>query len=413
MSVKQLQTRIEQLSVDIERQKEVLKQLECNKRATQRQLNDILDPVARLPLEISSEIFIQCLPARPKPGASRAPMLLLNICNAWTDIALATPALWSSIHVEFPRVEGFDELLGMWLKRARNRPLSISLHNHFDAGVGPLVRQHAHLLKNLEIYCDENNTELSALMGPFPLLTTLTIGCSPDADDNTFIFSPADIRDILRFAPNLVECTFDNLTHVGGFIDTLVLPSLRRLDFKRHIGFDSDDGFLRYLTLPSLETLTLFMLDISTHDLVHFLERSSPPLQKLTLAAHDDLDLAQLEKCLRLSPTITHFQVNLFDHPQGPFFAALAGYLSHFLPNLHTMAVHIAYYEISPTSYDTLFRALSVRRTQIGCLELIWSSDSDAEASQPSPNICASFRQLVADGMKVHIGTEDCNYISV
>ncbi|KAJ7102794.1 hypothetical protein C8R44DRAFT_808554 [Mycena epipterygia] len=411
MSVKQLQARIAQLSVDIEKQKEVLKQLERSKRATQRQLNDILDPVARLPLEISSEIFIQCLSPYPEPGASHIPMLLLNICNTWTDIALATPALWSSVHVEFPRVEGFDELLGLWLKRARNRPLSISLHNTFDAGVGALVHQHAHLLKNLEIYFDEN-TELSAWMGPFPLLTTLTIGL-PDADADQLIFSPAEIREILCLCPNLVECTFDNLTCIDRFIETLVLPSLRHLAFGDPIELDSDDVILKYLTLPSLEALTLSMLDISTRDLVHFLERSSPPLQKLTLGAHDDLDLVQLEKCLRLSPTITHFQMNLFDHPQGPFFAALAEYLSHFLPNLHTMTVHITYYEFSPISYDALLHALSVRRTQIGCFELIWFSDSAAEALKPSANICASFRQLVADGMKVHIGSQDLNYISV
>ncbi|KAJ7657481.1 hypothetical protein B0H17DRAFT_870855, partial [Mycena rosella] len=64
----------------------------------------VRDPVSRLPLEISSEIFIQCLPStsNPQPGARDIPMLLLNICNAWTDIALSTPALWEAIHIQFP-----------------------------------------------------------------------------------------------------------------------------------------------------------------------------------------------------------------------------------------------------------------------------------------------------------------------
>ncbi|KAJ7748784.1 hypothetical protein DFH07DRAFT_713969, partial [Mycena maculata] len=64
----------------------------------QREVLAVHDPLARLPLEISSEIFLQCLPPLPEPGAHHVPMLFLNICNAWTSIALSTPALWASIH---------------------------------------------------------------------------------------------------------------------------------------------------------------------------------------------------------------------------------------------------------------------------------------------------------------------------
>ncbi|KAJ7026978.1 hypothetical protein C8F04DRAFT_896624, partial [Mycena alexandri] len=56
----------------------------------------------RLPLEIASEIFIHSLPSVPSAGALDSPMLLLRICNSWTDIALSTPNLWSSIHLDFP-----------------------------------------------------------------------------------------------------------------------------------------------------------------------------------------------------------------------------------------------------------------------------------------------------------------------
>ncbi|KAJ6525044.1 hypothetical protein DFH09DRAFT_936989, partial [Mycena vulgaris] len=98
MSVTELQRRIVELSADIVRQKEVLQQLETRKGAAQRQLNAIRDPVARLPLEISSEIFIRYLPSRPKPGGRHVPMLFLDICNAWADIAISTPTLWASIH---------------------------------------------------------------------------------------------------------------------------------------------------------------------------------------------------------------------------------------------------------------------------------------------------------------------------
>ncbi|KAJ7757794.1 hypothetical protein DFH07DRAFT_706267, partial [Mycena maculata] len=95
--------RIQALSVDIERQKQVLKKLETDEILALRQLNAVLDPLARLPLEISSEIFFQCLPPIPEPGATRVPLLLLNVCNSWSCIAISTPALWASIRVQFPR----------------------------------------------------------------------------------------------------------------------------------------------------------------------------------------------------------------------------------------------------------------------------------------------------------------------
>ncbi|KAJ7860494.1 hypothetical protein B0H13DRAFT_1549274, partial [Mycena leptocephala] len=54
------------------------------------------------PLELSSEIFLYCLPPRPKPAAHNVPMLLLKICSTWTSIALSTPALWAAMELVFP-----------------------------------------------------------------------------------------------------------------------------------------------------------------------------------------------------------------------------------------------------------------------------------------------------------------------
>ncbi|KAJ7457905.1 hypothetical protein B0H11DRAFT_1738048, partial [Mycena galericulata] len=97
--MEELQAHIEKISADIEQQKKILNDLERSKRLAKRQLSALRDPVTRLPFEISSEIFIQCLPFLPEPGAHKLPMILLNICNAWTDIALSTPTLWSATHI--------------------------------------------------------------------------------------------------------------------------------------------------------------------------------------------------------------------------------------------------------------------------------------------------------------------------
>lgn len=133
--------------------RKLLKKLEPEKSLVQKQLNAILHPVLRLPLEISSEIFIQSLPpSHPEPGAHHVPMLLLNVCNAWTTIALSTPTLWAGIHIVFPCARGLKEVLPTWLHRAQRRPLSISLEGKMERGVADVIWEHGQL-KNLQI-CD-------------------------------------------------------------------------------------------------------------------------------------------------------------------------------------------------------------------------------------------------------------------
>ncbi|KAJ6507611.1 hypothetical protein DFH09DRAFT_1334480 [Mycena vulgaris] len=63
--------------------------------------------MARLPLEISSDIFTRCLPATPRADPLTTPMVFLKI--------------------EFPRAPGFEHLFDAWLKYAGSRATSISL----------------------------------------------------------------------------------------------------------------------------------------------------------------------------------------------------------------------------------------------------------------------------------------------
>ncbi|KAJ6608263.1 hypothetical protein B0H10DRAFT_1711402, partial [Mycena sp. CBHHK59/15] len=52
-------------------------------------------PVLSLPPEITSEIFIHCLPSGfLKPSTRKAPLLFTQICHRWRLIALETPELW-------------------------------------------------------------------------------------------------------------------------------------------------------------------------------------------------------------------------------------------------------------------------------------------------------------------------------
>ncbi|KAJ7700806.1 hypothetical protein B0H17DRAFT_212247 [Mycena rosella] len=396
MFAEQILASIEAISADIDRQEEVLKKLKHRKNALRRQLNAVRDPVARLPLEISSEIFIQCLPSHPQPGAGHIPMLLLYVCHAWKEITLGTPALWAAIHLVFPRANGFKKGWETWLERARNHPISISFHN----GVASMAGQPAHQLKNLEIYADfyDGKFALPTDMGPLPSLETLTIGSLTQCVYFSRAFSAHQTLKFLRLAPNLRECTFRNFCN----------------GFGKHQF--NDGSILKNLTLPALKTLDLgavaFMTEpFSTDDLFNFLGRSSPPLLELHLRGNV-LKLMELEKSFRLVPTLTHVGLLSASRPLlEELFPALAQ--DTFLPNIRRLSIQSCWpLPASSGSYEALSRALSLRGNPL-VLELRWRTNEDAEASRPSADLCAEFRQLVADGMKIYIGTKDRNFISV
>ncbi|KAF7328778.1 hypothetical protein MVEN_02506500 [Mycena venus] len=209
------------------------------------------------------------------------PMLLLNICHAWTDIALSTLALWAAIDVVLPCAKRLNEVLAIWFHRARNHPLAISLQGDFDAegfhALAEFIWQHGHQMKHLKIRVgngDGNDAEVDVfgtlIPGPLPLLETVTIR---GLIHERALHGPP-ILDLLRLAPNLVECILDEVVPVWNLNLTskkLVLPNLRRLMFGlRTQNPDSDDDLLRCLSLPGLEVLSLSGRHVSGYNLFRF-----------------------------------------------------------------------------------------------------------------------------------------------
>ncbi|KAJ6606253.1 hypothetical protein DFH09DRAFT_1119675 [Mycena vulgaris] len=84
-----------------------------------------------LPVEITAEIFIHCLPESDHtPLLSKAPLLLGRICTQWRDIALSTPGLWCFFTVNnksFDRPQVLLARAEMWLSRSRNYPLFLKI----------------------------------------------------------------------------------------------------------------------------------------------------------------------------------------------------------------------------------------------------------------------------------------------
>ncbi|KAJ7512409.1 hypothetical protein B0H11DRAFT_1951100 [Mycena galericulata] len=431
-SVDELNACIENLSADIERQKKILKDLEHSKSFYQRKLNDIRDPVAQLPLEISSEIFLQCLPYMPGPSANDAPILLLNVCNAWSEIAISTPALWAEITVVFPRARGFQEPLGIWLQRAQFQPLSISFTNAFDQNIADTVWRHGQQVKHLELCCDDsdgfeesehsnNILQWWSPPGPLPLLESLTLRHVPYQDgDLRYYWEGPQLLTLLRLAPNLIECTFNGVRAIDGLHNVRemqVLPTLRRLMFAgEEYGIRSDDEILKYLTMPSLEALSLPMSPVSSDDLLSFFRRSSPPLRELVVASRfREEKLTRLDECLHLVPTLTHFDLWCpSTRAMDELFATLAQSPS-LLPNLcsWTIGLDPAWNNrISSASWEALLRVLTARHTQIQIVHVAFQYDART-ILKLAADILAGFRALVDGGMELYIGPHRQSFISL
>jgi hypothetical protein len=149
-------------------------------------------------------------------------MLLLNICNAWSDIALATPALWDSIHIVFrslsPRTRGLKDLLPIWLERAYNCPSSRSLEwdltTTSSTSFGDKYVEQLKHFEICEVDCesDECISEhtiqlwkgLPPSSRPLSSLETLVIRCMR----NSWRFDPRHIFELLRLVPSPVDCVF-------------------------------------------------------------------------------------------------------------------------------------------------------------------------------------------------------------
>ncbi|KAJ6453158.1 hypothetical protein C8R45DRAFT_915918 [Mycena sanguinolenta] len=398
-----LRARIEEILWAIERQNQVLRDLEKSLSDAQRDLNATLDPMARLPLEISSDIFVRCLPDFPRPQKREAPMLFLNICRIWHRIATSTPSLWTSIALRHPNAI----CLELWLGRAKTLPLSI--RGYLTPSAGFAVKQHAPHIKILQL----GFTQLTRMVAPlvaFPLLAKLVV------EESDTQASRPEFLEILRAAPALVDCEF-----LPTLWDALPIEESRspiplthsflrrfRLGGWRKPRSRNASCMLKYLTLPALETLTIKDLDLPTTEFVSFFTRSSPALRSLSISGLGDHNLDQ---SLRLVPSIADLSLAFTDPEVDPFLVLRDSVLApdqSFLSDLRDLCIHASF--SLDVDYDLVISALSARRAVPHAS--LQSFRFTSLNPKPRPNIIAAFRHLAKDsGLRIKVGTNRANYI--
>ncbi|KAK7048973.1 hypothetical protein R3P38DRAFT_2688348, partial [Favolaschia claudopus] len=441
-AIPELQKDLDDISSAIDAQQAILHALFIKRSETRRRLNFLLDPMARLPLEIQSHIFL-CVDSdrnppnsNPKPNHQSPPMLFLAVCQLWRGIALSIPNLWASLWIDLvARRPNHFELCEMWLKSARSLPLSITLHGslQLDQIVEDLLAQYSHQFQSLTLRVLRNNVmrpwfTWKISEGSLSSLKTLSI---EPVHFHAFYGNIGEWLGILRTAPGLSYCkmvnTFNQEEQEANILPSqpLMLASLEcmHLGERGALNLQGDMGsnslaILQYLTLPALKILTLSEPDIADEAFLSFFSSSSPPLESLemTLPHQAPWPDTIVSRFLRLVPMLTMLDLSaaLRYHELGLFlpFVDILGSSSEVLPHLRAIVFHT---DTAVTiHYSSVLSMLRFRftlcPTRLELFELRFGEfvypdyTHDLLNDLPNEEVRVGLQQLVRDGLKIHIG---------
>ncbi|KAK7038470.1 F-box domain-containing protein, partial [Favolaschia claudopus] len=182
-----------------------------------RYLSQILYPVLSLPFEVTSSIFIHCIPAdgRVSPSSCAAPLILAQICRQWRDVALSTPILWCSLYIDggmdintltyrptVPNDTRVQNLIRTWYSRAGSSRLSFGLNFRFRQASKNLLRliaSYSGQIERLELHVWQPQLETAKpFAASFPVLQYLSITNSFGADVQSCLAATASTLRELR-----------------------------------------------------------------------------------------------------------------------------------------------------------------------------------------------------------------------
>ncbi|PPQ67505.1 hypothetical protein CVT25_006047 [Psilocybe cyanescens] len=213
-----------------------------------------------LPPEILAGIFAYCIPTEqfPIPSRTEAPLLLTHISSFWRSVAISTPDLWTSFHINYKDPTEDISLANIWLSRSLNKSLSLSIAVDFgeqpqQAIVDALCR-HSKRWKHVRfdfrhLLCPPMYS-LDLAQGNVPELTTFEFHARDISNTNV---SP--ITRLLSSAPKVREISWvDDLADM----ETLLELPLNRLS---RLSLSMEHGTLDYLKVlnecPNLEHIRI------------------------------------------------------------------------------------------------------------------------------------------------------------
>ncbi|KAJ7236207.1 hypothetical protein C8J57DRAFT_1247989 [Mycena rebaudengoi] len=311
----------------------------------------MLDPVGELPPEITSSIFLHCLPSHGHvlPSPSRAPLLLAQICRHWREVALLTGELWNSLYLESIHIivaqarNNWHVLLALiqtWFSRAKAAPLSLGLNCRFvevSPALMEVVSSFAGQIQRLDLHLDLDQLRHHRPFQTrrFPLLQHLATN-APEAEIGVVLKDTPSLRELrlvasvrtsvifllpllswLEISAQISITTFlsvlNNFPVLSHFKYNLSEPDTNGVDgfmtqvFPRLSSLAGSAAAPCFITLPGLQALELPNFSDPDH-VPQFLARSSCTVDHLTLSMeeyYEDADGEQLRTWLTAFPALS------------------------------------------------------------------------------------------------------------
>jgi hypothetical protein len=447
-----LRVRLAQVDMSILELKLRLKSLEDNRQYIQDQLDGIVYPILTLPHEITSEIFLDCLPSPDvgsveSPDVTKAPLLLLHVCRTWRDIALSTPHLWVHLYLDLHRipeevgVHGLERVMADWFLRAGACPLSLSIYNAGNPLWAEAIRaallHHAPQLQSISLSLPRSDFQRLANIGAFPILETLAVdipfndveeerlellGTAPRLRNFVWGEGAGPCPSLIPYG-GLSTVTCDSLSPDDFFDLLLCNPSLEkftgcvrdeeivRLDVVTHGRLQTlhlSDGcymyFLRLVRLPAIQNIHIETSIVTDEcpDIISFLARSSASLRRFSTSVYIPLATDWFSTPMPYLTDIELWGPNpdfLLDFFQKLDRAQDQG----FLPHLQNLALRGCILDVvnAPLLQALTSRCIGDEESSILRSFRVGGLLSDDESQT------AALRTLVEKGMSIFIGADE------
>ncbi|KIM81226.1 hypothetical protein PILCRDRAFT_821679 [Piloderma croceum F 1598] len=322
-----------------------------------RKLKAMASPIRRIPVEVIAHIFCCSLPDKPDLRVSRSPLVLGRVCGDWRKIALSTPRLWSSLHLEFwlKRSTPFTIIaIETWFSRSHDCPLTLAVHGtDLAPPLAQCLAKFSERWQHLDLDTPASSLAyLSAIRNRLPRLQSLNLRLCLDDNDvtqvvDTFENAPQlravvlphhtkhslfqlpwhqltklivsgiaieDVLSALHCCPNLVElgvvepALFDDDSLLEDYTfpkrPIVSLPQLQKLDISITV---QTAEFFDHLLLPALHDLSMISSLITGEwpqsEFMSLLFRSSCNLTRLTF--HDlEIGAGELLEILEHTPLL-------------------------------------------------------------------------------------------------------------
>ncbi|KAJ7604210.1 hypothetical protein FB45DRAFT_1083159 [Roridomyces roridus] len=436
-----------------------LQKLEDYRQSVLRELGSIVYPVLSLPNEITSEIFLQCLPDIPGPNLNSKtfPRAPLGVCKAWRALALSTPRLWMHLGLDLRSASvrwKWRELIEIWFSRAAPHLSTLSIRakswKHGDAGsemIRPILQRYAPRLRIIQLEVTAQHCATIVDVQSFPVLEQLALTVVEDGrlPGPAQLFRDAPRLTQLRLnvgdwnSPSSFDLPYQQLTKIT--IGELILeelavvlenaPLLRELDCTpSHLGVSTypthhtlhtltlrggTGGVYKFLRFPALQNLTIYRPQyqcIPEEEFHHFRSHFHHSLQRFSYHGFRSPYKCPIDFVwLRWMPNLTEITLTNIDSVERKptNYSALVfrfiiflnrGIHTTALPNLQSLDMEDHRFGIRPAALANILSTRSRAERRLAPLR------SFRLICAPTRDGFEVLRGLVDQGMQIHVGPD-------